>query len=366
MKSFMLIASSIFAVVVTGHQAQAWGGRGHAAICETAVYLVKEKGLKDYLKNKPQMMGHLCNMPDFYWRSLSPEETKLGNPAHFMDLEITGLKIADVPLDYKTIVETYTGKPNAFKPGAVIKDVPSEFGSMWWRADQFYRRFLTYNVELQAATEPKNHKEAVNDKLPYNKAAYEMVVSLGLMGHFVGDASMPYHNTSNYDGWENGHGGIHGYYEDELVSEFDGDLQARVLKEARAWKNPLFLKPKTPLEKMKALSEWNRQDIAKIEKLDPILKPSTVEKSVDGLEKRIPAERKPSEEAFKTFDKMIVKELASSSLVLAKLWDDAYVEAGRPKLASSKIYRYPLTVDFIPPDYLPKNPAPGPAPTEKK
>lgn len=363
MKKFLLA----ILVLVGATQAFAWGGRGHDAICETAVFLVKEPALKDYLRNKPQMMGHLCNMPDFYWRSLSPEETKLGNPTHFMDVEITGMKVADVPTDFKTIVDTYTGKPNAFKPGATIKDVPTEFGSMWWRADQFYRRFLTFNKTLQSSEEPKNHKEATDDKLPYNQAAYEMVVSLGIMGHFVGDASMPYHNTSNYDGWANGHGGIHAYYEDELVAQFDGDLQTQVLKEARAWKNPPFLKPTTVVEKMKALSLLNLEDIKKIEKLDPVVKVSIVEKKEDGKDNRIPAERKSPEEGFKIFHKMIVKEMASSSLLLAKLWDDAYAEAGRPKLAASKIYRYPLTVDFIVPDYLPKkDTAAAPAEATKK
>jgi hypothetical protein len=50
---------------------------------------------------------------------------------------------------------------------------------------------------------------------------------------------------------------------------------------------------------------------------------------------------------------IIVTELSRSALLLAKLWDDAYVEAGRPRLIASKSYRYPLTVEFVAPDYLP-------------
>jgi hypothetical protein len=334
-------------------QAQAWGGRGHSAICETAVFLVKEPGLKDYLKNKPQMMGHLCNMPDFYWRSLGSEATKLGNPTHFVDVEITGLKVSEIPLDFKKIVDTYTGKPNLFKVGATIYNVPSEFGSVWWRADQFYRRFLTFGKDLAKAEAPKNAKEETDDNLPYNKAAYEMVVSLGLMGHFVGDASQPLHNTADYDGYATGHGGLHAYYEDQVVSEFDGDLQTRVLKEARAMKNPKFLKPKTTVEKMKILSESSMEELKLIFKVDPIKKPSTVVNE-KGMDIRKAAERENAQVGYKKFNKIIVTELARSSLLLAKLWDEAYVEAGAPKLAASKIYRYPLTVDFVAPDYLPK------------
>jgi len=343
----------LLTVAGLGSQAQAWGGRGHAAICETAVFLVKEPGLKEYLKNKPQMMGHLCNMPDFYWRSLGAEVGKLGNPTHFVDPEITGLKVSEIPLDFKQIVETYTGKPNLFKEGKTIRDVPSEFGSVWWRADQFYRRFVTFGKDMAAAEAPKNSKEETDENLPYNKAAYEMVVSLGLMGHYVGDTSQPLHNTADYDGYASGHGGLHAYYEDQVVSEFDGDLQARVLKEARGMKNPKFLKPKTPVEKMKALSESSQDELKMIFKLDPVKKPSTVVNE-KGMDLRKAAERESAEVGYKKFNKIIVTELARSSLLLAKLWDDAYLEANSPKLASSKIYKYPLTVDFIAPDYIPE------------
>ncbi|WP_413289057.1 hypothetical protein [Bdellovibrio sp. HCB337] len=341
-------------LVVSGlsSQALAWGGRGHAAICETAVYLVKSPGLKDYLKNKPQMMGHLCNMPDFFWRSLPSEQTKLGNPTHFIDPEITGLKVTEIPLDFKKIVEDYTGKPNQFKKGATIYNVPSEFGSAWWRADQFYRRFLTFNNDLKAATPPKNPKEETDNDLPYNKAAFEMVVSLGLMGHFVGDISQPLHTTADYDGYATGHGGLHAYYEDQVVAEFDGDLQARVLKEARSMKNPKFLKPKTTVEKMRALSEISNEELKTLFKLDPVKTPSSVVNE-KGMDIKKAAERESPAVGYKKFNKIMVTEMARASVLLANLWDEAYTEAGQPVLTASKIYKYPLTVDFVAPDYLP-------------
>jgi hypothetical protein len=333
-------------------QAHAWGGRGHAAICETAVFLLKEPGLKEYLQNKPQMMGHLCNLPDTYWRSLGPEATKSGNPTHFIDVDITGLKVTQVPTDFKAIVHAYTGAPNRFKTEGVILDVPAEFGSVWWRADQFYRRFLSFNKALQAAGMPKNAKEARDDRLPYNKAVYEMVVSLGLMGHFVGDASQPLHNTADYDGYATGHGGLHAYYEDEVVGQFDGDLQSRVLERARTMKQAKVLKPPTVIEKMKALSEASLDELKPVLEMDPLKKPS-ITGNEGGMQLKAPAEREGAAVGYQRYNGIIVTELSRSALLLAKLWDDAYIEAGRPRLVSSKSYRYPLTVEFIAPDYLP-------------
>lgn len=352
MKSLRTLWMLSLAILAFSSQASAWGNRGHSTICESAVFLVKEPGLKDYLKGKPAMMGHICNIPDFQWRSLPPEMTKLGNPTHMIDPEITGLKISEIPADFKQLVATYTGQPNQFKKGATIYNVPAEFGSMWWRADQFFRRFLSFEKDLKTAELPKNFKEETNNELPFNKAVYEMAVSLGLMGHFVGDASQPLHNTADYDGYGVGHGGLHAYYEEQVVSEFDGDLVARVLKEGRTLKNPRFLAPTTVIEKMRALSQISVAELPQIIKLDPIKKPSSVVNE-KGLDLRKAAERESPAVGNKKLSKLIVTQMARASVLLAHLWDQAYVEAGRPPMVLSKIYKYPTTVDFVAPDYLP-------------
>lgn len=339
-------------LMLLSSQAFAWGGRGHNTICEVAVFLVKEPSLKEYLQNKPQMMGHVCNMPDFYWKSLGSDVSKLGNPTHFIDVEVIDLPVDKIPLEFKQIVEKYTGTDNKFKKeGSKIFSIPTEFGSVWWRADQFVRRIAGLEKDFAEAKLPANSKEEQDNELPYNKLAFKMVVEMALMGHFVGDTSQPFHTTADYDGYAAGHGGIHAYFEDTAVGYFDGDLHARILKEARAMKNPAFLKPKTVIEKMRTLSEISRAEIPKILKVDPIIKKSTVIKE-RGMEIRTAAERQEGKVGFKRFEKFIVTDMARGALLLANLWDESYVKAGRPKLAAYKSYKYPFTVDFVEPDYL--------------
>jgi hypothetical protein len=319
---------------------------------------VKDPGLKEYLRNKPQMMGHLCNMPDFYWKSLGGDAVKYGSPAHFIDAEILGLPIKDIPTDYKKIIADYTGKEDKFKnDGSTIKNIPKEFGSAWWRADQFVRRISDMKEAFSAAKPPENAKEEQDDSLPYNKLVFDMAVNMGLMGHFVGDTSQPFHSTADHDGWKAGHGGIHSYYEDAIVAEFDGDLDARVLTEARSLKNPSFLKPKTVVEKMRALGEISQKEVATIFKLDPVIKKSVENTEQHGMKLRTPAERQPAVVGYKRMNKMIVTELARSAVLLASLWDEAYANAGKPKLAAYKSYKYPFTVEFIYPDYFDITPA---------
>lgn len=339
-----------FCVATLPQKSFAWGARGHSSICQAAVFLVKSQNLKEYLQNKPDMMGHLCNVPDIYWKSLSDEARKYGDPGHFMDVEIIGVKVKDIPTDYKSIVEKYTGSDNKIKEGAKIFNVPNELGSNWWRADQFYRRAAEEGKKLKTLTPPSNSKEEQDENFEYNKAFYNMIVNLGLMGHFVGDNGQPYHTTSDYDGYAVGHGGIHAYFEDSSVAYFGPDLVARIVTRAKSVKTAPFLKDGTVIEKMRTLGEISNNEMKIITKLDPVIKPSTM-KSEKGMNLRTPAERKPASVGFKKFESHIVQEMARSAALLAQLWDQIYVEAGEPAMKAYKSYKYPLTPDFVMPDY---------------
>ncbi len=350
-KTFLALATTFMMTLGFSSTAQAWGGRGHDAICQAAVFLVKNQNLKDHLLNKPHIMGHLCNVPDVYWKSLPDDARKFGDPTHFIDVEILGIKINEVPTDYQKIVDSYTGTENKFQDGAKIFSVPKELGSVWWRVDQFQRRAIEEGKKAKALPAPAGSKEEQNEDLPYNQAFYNMTVNMGLMGHFVGDASQPFHSTTDYDGYATSHGGIHAYYEDSAVMHFGPDLVSRIVKKATGIRSPSFLKPKTVVEKMRAFSEVAANDIKAVLKVDPIIKPSQL-RIEKGMSIKTAAERQPSAVGFKKFEKLIIEELARSSLMLAHLWDAAYTEAGEPVAKSYKSYRYPLTPDFVMPDYF--------------
>ena len=331
----------------------AWGGRGHAAICEAAVHLVKSPNLKEFLMSKPHVMGHLCNTPDIYWKSLSSELRKVGDPGHYINAEKIGLKLSEVPLDYNKLITDYTGKPNKQNEALTLYSIPDELGSSWWRADQFYRRAVAAGKELKNLPEPKGYKEEQDNEFPFNKAFYEMGVNLGLMGHFVGDNSQPFHTTSDHDGYAANQGGIHSYYEDAVVSNFGPDLVAQIVKKAKSWKTQPFTQKKSVVENMQALSEISFSEIKEVLKADPIIKNSLV-KIEKGMSLKTPAERKSSAEGYKRMNKIIVKQMARSSFLLAHFWDEAFKEVGSPKISSYKSYLYPYSVDFVKPDYYPE------------
>ncbi len=336
-----------------------WGGRGHHSICEAASFLVQEEGLKQVIAHKAHIMGFLCNIPDTFWKNSGAEQNKIGSPTHYVDPEIIGMKPLEIPLDYQKIVDEFTGKPMQVKKGT-LHSVPTEFGSNWWRADQFFRRASALKEDFSKASSPTNSKEEQDDSSLFNKSADQFFVNIGLMGHFVGDNGQPFHSSVDYDGYLSGHGGIHAYYEDAIVSAIDYDLISKIVRKARelqslaktkkASAKVSFLNEKTVLEKMRALSALSQADIQEVYKLDKVKAPSTL-KEEKGMQMKKPAERLPAKETVAKFEALAILHMARSASLLAQLWDQAYVNAGKPPLTVYKSYKFPFQPEFIAPDY---------------
>ncbi len=353
---FAFILLTIFSLLP--HKTLAWGLRGHASICEAAVFLVENKELKEFLQSRPQTMGHLCNVPDVFWKSLPPEITKEGNPTHYINAEPLGLTIKEMPTDFKVLMEKYGNAPRADKGNNTkFLSLPHEIGSNWWRANQLYTLSIESGKKIKDTKTPINRKEEQDDSLPYNLNIFDMMTRMGIMGHFVGDNSQPLHVTSNHDGYNTGNGGLHSYYEEDAVDYFGPSLQNQIyLKALELRKNPklkAFTLKATPVEKMKALAELSESEIADIIKVDPVTRKSTLNLE-KGMSIKVPAERRSAEVGNKNFARLIIRQQARAALLLAKMWDEIFEQAGKPNLAAYRSFRYPFTPDFIPPDYYPK------------
>lgn len=335
--------------------AVAWSGRGHDVICRSTVFLLKNKNLQNFLKYRLHTMGHLCNLPDTYWKSLSKDQRRRGDPAHYIDPEVLGLTPAQVPLDLQEIHQKYAGTQNLFDKEKKIFDVTENLGTAWWRVDQFYRRTTGLSNIVKEMKSPLNSMEEQSSDLSYNKTIYQMYTEMGLMGHFVSDLGQPFHNTSDHDGYEAGHGGIHAYYEDHIVAQFDSQFDEKVLAAAKKIKKLNFMKSTSVIERMRGLSSLSVAGVQEIYKLDPILKKSMVEKTSEGMRKKTPAERRAPKDVYLKFEKQIIKDLSRSVFVLAALWDEMYEKMGQPDLTAYRSYRYPFTVEFVPLDYIPTN-----------
>lgn len=346
----MQLTGVLFLLLLVSESAFCWGHRGHHTICTAAPHIVKNDSLKKFLKYRIHIMGHLCNIPDTHWRSMSSDVSDLGNPTHYINTEIIGLKQKDSPLDFHLIRDRYTGTDNLFKGRGKIFSIPKELGSLWWRADQFFRFVSDLKSSFTGVELPKNSKEEQDEKFAYNQSVYNMMIYMGVMGHYIGDASQPFHSTADYDGYSIGHGGIHSYYEEQIISGFGPDFEKQIVDRAKTIKDKKLVSG-TPVEILRQLTMLGEIDRAKVIKDDPVLKKSEI-KNEKGMEIKIPADRKSIDVGFSKFKDLIITQMARSAIVLAHFWDESYHNAGSPSLQAYKSFRYPHTPDFIPPDYI--------------
>lgn len=320
---------ALFVATLLPAPALAWGARGHDEICEIASRLVREPALREFFATRSHLLGHLCNVPDISWKSLSFELRKDGDPSHYVNPEKLGKTPSTLPLDFRKVENALDASGDRIGHSA---------GSLWWRADQFFRLAVAAGKRAATTPPPATRNQEQEWKHPFNAAVYEMLVTMGLMGHFVGDASMPLHNNIDHDGKAAGHPGIHSFYEDSAVATYPLSIIGDVY--SRAIASRLNYKKGSVLERMRRLSVRAAADTPAMIKADVVTQ--------DGNS----VKRPPVAESAARFKPLIYRELADSAAQLAVFWDEIYREAGRPDLKAYRSYRYPFQPEYIAPDYL--------------
>lgn len=334
-----------------------WGGRGHHAICSAAVHLVQERELRNFLMARPHTMGHLCNVPDIFWKSLPAEVSKEGNASHYINPEVIGSTMAGMETNLEELTRLHEGQPNKARAGRTIRSLADDMGTLPWRAGQFLARAVRQGSSAKASEPPTGRQGEQDDQLPYNASVYGMMVDMGLLGHFIGDASQPFHGTADFDGYEAGHGGIHGYFEEAIVVFAPPDLESLIHREGRKITKASWMSKESVVRRVMLFVDESRKDIPKVLKADPVTKKSTL-KDEKGMQLRTEAVREPAEIGWKKLETLAIRHMARSARMLASLWDEAYVQAGRPPLSPYKSFRYPFTPDYVPLDYVKAKPAP--------
>ena len=341
----------------------AWGERGHDIVTRVAVRLLAAKIAKGtplaaQFGRKEFMLGHLANVPDIVWRNQGEAIEKLNAPTHFLDLEYVSPEVtfATTPRSPEAALarmeELCARPPKGYACPAKAPDSPDESsaGTAPFRVGQLYR--LTVESLKASASSGKTDDASVD----------RAFLTAGIMSHFVGDLGNPYHATANYDGWETGQGGIHSYFESAVVSSyrlaldqevFDAALTGRglgrALKQIPLTDRPILSRDPVALAIALAIDSYSRLVAANaIDRKFAVLRVSGV--GPDG--KRFGAERRDASELRFKFHELTVERLATAAEMLANLWLLAWEDAGKPDFKSYRSFAYPVSPDFIAPNYL--------------
>jgi hypothetical protein len=334
-------------VLFASQNSYAWGQRGHSMICQVAAKLVQNPYLSSFLNSRGETMGHLCNIPDIYWKNLGAEGAE-GDHAHFINPQNVGLELNQVP---DSIRDYYAFDKVAEDSNAKHK----KMGSLFWRSQQFYDRAVLAGKVVKTAPFPTDRRQEQDFNFAYNKKTLEFLINLGLMGHFVGDASMPFHTDADYDGYAAGHGGIHSFYEGGCVSYMDFAIAEEVFQRALEFRKNSQMTLLSPvaqpaLTMTRSVAMAGSADRVKVLALDKVKVASTPNTPAARGQS---AKRDSYEQACPAFRGTIVNELALSAQALANLWDHAFIDAGTPNFSRYRSFDYPFTPDFVGVDYLP-------------
>ncbi len=361
-------------------------------------------------------LGHLSNLPDTASRNKAefPYIYKMNNPMHWFHPEaILGApgadyagfarRYRDLPVSYDEYKAQVEGRPSQIpgipEPYHTAERMYESVGVTPWRAQQLFGLMVNalrclkskdgqvetpqqaarpmpspFNVPADGGgmtSEVPLPTYACRAELPRRSDTYAAMYFAGLLSHFIGDHGQPYHPTADYDGYASGNGKIHSYFESIVVQGLDQGLDADVNALAR---NPEFLRAtwtnlgtdlNAPngmvrlLHYLGADSYARMPELAALDDRYAMIEKSTVYPfGANPSTMQIPgareARRKPATDpqVQSAFRPLIVRRMATSVVLLARSWLEAWKIAGSPALDVSQFATpYPFNPPFIWPDF---------------
>jgi len=190
MRTRLVAALTIAALVMTPGSASAWGIEVHKFIMSRAISLLPRE-IRPYFEKYQSSIVEHAGDPDL-WRNVGWLEE---SPRHFVDMDAYGpYPFKEFPHDYDEAVRRYG------------LDFVQKNGTLPWRAEEMYRKLV----------------EAFAQKAAYSRENVRLFSSV--VAHYTADAHQPFHAALNYDGQLTGQWGIHSRFETELFERYRSKL----------------------------------------------------------------------------------------------------------------------------------------------
>jgi hypothetical protein len=235
MKKLLLFASIS---VLFAQSVFAWDYEGHRLVNQLALAsLPKDFPAFALTAEAQDRIAFLAGEPD-RWRNTPNLELKHANgPDHYIDLEevsLYDLKPETLPplrYDFMAqIARSRAAHPDRFPPIDPAKDSDHTrelSGFLPWTMTEYYAKLKSEFSYLKA------FQTAGGTPVEIANAQANIIYTMGVMGHFYGDASQPLHTSMHFNGWVGDnphhyttnrtfHGWIDGGY--ILKTDIEGDL----------------------------------------------------------------------------------------------------------------------------------------------
>ena len=205
MKSSFVLLSSIVVLGARVETCCAYDYEGHRLVNQLALGALPPD-FPAFVKTEPnrERIAFLAGEPDRWRNSSEPSFQHINAPDHFIDLEDLapyGLEPASLTaFRYEFVAQmakAVAAKPERFPTVDPSKDPPRTRGLpgfLPWTINEYYAKLRSGFSSLRAFEEGGTPEEIAN-------AQQDVVYVMGLLGHFVGDASQPLHTTRHFNGW---------------------------------------------------------------------------------------------------------------------------------------------------------------------
>ena len=289
--ALMRTAVAILLVVLAPLSAFAWGDKGHLMVNRLAIDATASR-LPEFMNAARDHIIYNGPEPD-RWRNEGQTPMNTAQAAdHFFDSELWG-PISTLPSDRYAFMEQLAAKKvELVKVGYLPYAIIENYGKLV-NAFRFWRNAKT----------DEDRKSAQENS----------IYVAGVLGHYVGDSTMPMHTSIEYNGWLETSPNPKGYTNDHNFHSRYESLYVNAAVEADA------VKPKVqaPRRLENVLSSIKQNLVTSFGELEPAY----------ALEKT--GEFNPQQPHQKGTD-FIISQLARASTMLSDLWYTAWLESGEP------------------------------------
>ena len=277
----------------SGQSCYCWGFFGHRRINYYAVFLLPPEMLA-YYKPHIDLLSEHATDPDKRRYAVAEE-----GPRHYLDLDHYGSYPYDsLPRKWEDAVSKY-GEDSLMRHGIVP----------WW-IQRMHKRLATAFKEKNTARILKLSAE---------------------IGHYIADAHVPLHTSSNHNGQLTDQRGIHGFWESripELLADEEWDF---FIGKAVYIKNPADFTWKRLLESAAASDTVLKYEKELSARFSPDQKYAFENRNGKILRQYSTAYAKAYDQMLKG---MIERRMRQAVFAVASFWYTAWVDAGQPDLSN--------------------------------
>jgi hypothetical protein len=169
-------------VLLAAPGANGWGEKGHAIVNRLAIQAAASQ-LPDFMRSAERQLVYNSYEPD-RWRAEGPTPMNVAQaPDHFFDSEMWGRISTLEPDRYAFMARLAERKVDLAKVGYLPYSIIENYG----RLCNAFRHWRN-------AKSPEDRESAQANAIFY----------AGVLGHYVGDSTMPMHLSIHFNGWADG------------------------------------------------------------------------------------------------------------------------------------------------------------------